>query len=82
VHADMSEYNVFVDSDGVTIFDWPQSIPTDHENAAEFLERDVDNVVGYFQRKYPRLVPDVDAAAVADAIADGEFETVRDFSAE
>jgi RIO kinase 2 len=82
VHADMSEYNVFVASDGVTIFDWPQSIPTDHENAAEFLERDVDNVVGYFQRKYPRLVPDVDAAAVADAIADGEFETVRDFSAE
>ena len=82
VHADMSEYNVFVASDGVTVFDWPQSIPTDHENAAEFLERDVDNVVGYFQRKYPRLVPDVDAAAVADAIADGEFETVRDFSAE
>ncbi|WP_327053092.1 serine/threonine-protein kinase RIO2 [Halomicrococcus gelatinilyticus] len=82
VHADMSEYNVFVASDGVTIFDWPQSVPTDHENAAEFLERDVDNVVGYFQRKYPRLVPDVDAAAVADAIADGEFETVRDFAAE
>ncbi|ERG88223.1 MAG: RIO-like serine/threonine protein kinase fused to N-terminal HTH domain protein, partial [halophilic archaeon J07HX5] len=23
VHADMSEYNVFVDTDGVTVFDWP-----------------------------------------------------------
>ena len=82
VHADMSEYNVFVASDGVTIFDWPQSIPTDHENADEFLERDVNNVVGYFQRKYPRLVPDVDAAALADAIGRGEFETVREFETE
>ena len=41
VHADMSEYNVFVNSEGITIFDWPQGIPTDHQNATEFLERDV-----------------------------------------
>ncbi|WP_433626924.1 serine/threonine-protein kinase RIO2 [Halomicrococcus sp. NG-SE-24] len=80
VHADMSEYNVFVASDGITIFDWPQAVDTDHENADEFLERDVSNVVGYFQRKYPGRVPGVDAAALAAGIAGGEFETVRDFS--
>jgi len=77
VHADMSEYNVFVNSDGITIFDWPQSIPTDHQNAAEYLERDVRNIVGYFERKYPRLVRDVDVSEVARAIAENEFESVN-----
>jgi RIO kinase 2 len=78
VHADMSEYNVFVNAEGITIFDWPQAVPTDHGNAEEFLERDVKNVVGYFGRKYPQLVPDgVDAQAVATAVADGGFETIR-----
>ncbi|WP_423745802.1 serine/threonine-protein kinase RIO2 (plasmid) [Haladaptatus sp. SPP-AMP-3] len=77
VHADMSEYNVFVNSEGITIFDWPQAIPTDHQNAAEFLERDVRNIVGYFRRKYPQLVGDVDVPAVADAITEIEFDSVR-----
>jgi RIO kinase 2 len=76
VPADMSEYNVFVNSEGITIFDWPQSIPTDHQNAAEFLERDVRNIVGYFERKYPRLVTDVDVPEVARAITENEFESV------
>jgi len=51
VHADMSEYNVFVTTQGVVVFDWPQAIPTDHENAEELLARDVENIVSYFQRK-------------------------------
>ncbi len=80
VHADMSEYNVFVNSEGVTVFDWPQAVPTDHQNAEEFLERDVRNVAGYFKRKYPQLVGDVDVSGVAEAIIDGEFESVRDHS--
>ncbi|WP_299332548.1 serine/threonine-protein kinase RIO2 [Haloplanus sp.] len=80
VHADLSEHNVAVSESGVTIFDWPQSVPTTHENAAELLERDVDNLVGFFARKYPAVVPEVDTAAVADAIANGGFETVRAFA--
>ncbi len=79
VHADMSEYNVFVNSEGITVFDWPQAIPTDHQNTEEFLERDVRNVVGYFERKYPRLVSGVDVSSVADAIAKNEFESVRNY---
>ncbi|GAA0245986.1 serine/threonine-protein kinase RIO2 [Haladaptatus pallidirubidus] len=80
VHADMSEYNVFVNSEGITVFDWPQAVPTDHQNAAEFLERDVRNVVGYFKRKYPQLVGDVDVPGVVGAVTEGEFESVRDHS--
>ena len=77
VHADMSEYNVFVDEDGVTVFDWPQAVPVDHENAEEFLERDVRNLVGYFRRKHPSKVPEVDIATVAGAIRQDSFESVR-----
>jgi RIO kinase 2 len=77
VHADVSEYNVFVSERGVTVFDWPQAVTTDHENARELVERDVANLVGYVQRKYPRAVPDVDVSAVADAMAGGGFESVE-----
>jgi RIO kinase 2 len=81
VHADMSEYNVFVSEAGVSVFDWPQAVPTDHENAQERLERDVENVVGYFQRKYPAETPEaVDTREVARALSDGTFESVRAFA--
>jgi RIO kinase 2 len=79
VHADMSEYNVFVDEGGVTIFDWPQAVATDHENAAELLERDVENLLGWFRRKYPGDVPSAPTArGVAERIASGTFRTVRE----
>ena len=79
VHADMSEYNIAVDTDGVTIFDWPQAVSTEHDNADELLERDLRNLVGYFERKYPRQVEDPDVDSLAAAIRDDEFETVRAF---
>ncbi|MFC6951802.1 RIO1 family regulatory kinase/ATPase [Halorubellus litoreus] len=81
VHADMSEYNVFLAESGVTVFDWPQAVPSSHENAREFLARDVDNIVGYFQRKYPSDVPDLDREGVVDALAASEFESVREHAA-
>ncbi|MFB6282248.1 MAG: serine/threonine-protein kinase RIO2 [Haloferacaceae archaeon] len=77
VHADMSEYNVFVDESGVAVFDWPQAVPTDHENARELLERDVGNVIGYFERKYPGETPPLDPPALADRVASGRFESVE-----
>ncbi|SIR58347.1 serine/threonine-protein kinase RIO2 [Natronorubrum thiooxidans] len=79
VHADMSEYNVFVSEDGVKIFDWPQAIPTDHENATQFLRRDLTNTLGYFRRKYPQHVPDaIDSEEVAASIETGSFDSVTD----
>ncbi|MFD1570813.1 serine/threonine-protein kinase RIO2 [Halorubrum laminariae] len=80
IHADASEHNVAIAESGVTIFDWPQAVAVDHENAREFLERDVKNLYQYFGRKYPHEIPDADIGAVAAAIADNSFESVRAFS--
>jgi len=80
VHADMSEYNVFVRNEGVVVFDWPQAVPTDHENARELLTRDVENIVSYFERKYPQEISDVDRDAVADRLATDAFGSITDFT--
>ncbi len=83
VHADMSEYNVFVGNDGVTVFDWPQAVPTDHDHAAEFLERDLRNILGYFHRKYPQHgLETIDARDVAAAIAEGSDDHIGTFRAD
>jgi RIO kinase 2 len=76
VHADMSEYNVAISESGVTIFDWPQSVPTDHENARELLNRDVENLISYFRRKHPSI-PALDTEAVSESIVTDEFATVQ-----
>ncbi|AJF25157.1 serine/threonine protein phosphatase [Haloarcula sp. CBA1115] len=80
VHADMSEYNVFVTNEGVVVFDWPQAVPTDHENARELLTRDVENIVSYFERKYPQEISDVDRDAVAERLATDAFDSITDFT--
>jgi RIO kinase 2 len=80
VHADMSEYNVFVTNKGVVVFDWPQAVPTDHENARELLTRDVENIVSYFERKYPQEISDVDRDAVAERLATDAFDSITEFT--
>ncbi|WP_338727311.1 serine/threonine-protein kinase RIO2 [Haladaptatus sp. DJG-WS-42] len=78
VHSDMSAYNVFVGKEGITIFDWPQAVATDHDNAPELLARDVKNIVQHFQQKYPQQVRrELDVQAIVDAVVAGEFETVE-----
>jgi RIO kinase 2 len=77
VHADVSEYNVAVGEGGVTLFDWPQAVPVDHDNAVELLRNDVSNVVSYVAQKYPNAVPEIDSTDVADRILDGEFESIQ-----
>jgi RIO kinase 1 len=53
VHGDLSEYNIILKPDmHVLIIDWPQYVTTDHSNAQELLERDVQNVLHYFRRKH------------------------------
>lgn len=52
IHGDLSEFNVLISSDGVTLIDWCQWIPTDHPMADHFLRRDVSNIISYFRRKY------------------------------
>ena len=52
IHADLSEYNIFVSGEGVQLIDWPQYITPEHPQADEILERDVSNVLVHFYRKY------------------------------
>lgn len=57
IHADLSEYNILMEDTGCVIIDWPQWVETSHRNAQAILERDIDNILAYFQRKY-KLVCD------------------------
>ena len=52
VHGDLSEYNIFVSDEGVTLIDWPQYVEVGDVRAGELLERDVGNVLAFFKRKY------------------------------
>ncbi len=53
IHADLSEYNIILKPDGhILIIDWPQYVMTDHANAEELLERDLKNVLTFFNRKF------------------------------
>ncbi|OPY30532.1 MAG: RIO-type serine/threonine-protein kinase Rio2 [Methanocella sp. PtaU1.Bin125] len=52
IHSDLSEYNVMVRDDGITIIDWPQYVEAGGKTADEMLARDVGNILSYFERKY------------------------------
>ena len=53
IHGDLSPFNIILQQNQhVLIIDWPQSVPTKHPNAEELLERDVRNVLTFFQRKH------------------------------
>ena len=53
IHADLSEYNIILKPDGhILIIDWPQYVMVDHANAEELLERDLKNVLTFFDRKF------------------------------
>jgi len=53
VHADLSEYNVILKPDlHVLVIDWPQFVTKDHPNAGALLERDVRNVLQFFQKRF------------------------------
>ena len=50
IHGDLSEYNIILKPDGhILIIDWPQYVKTDQVNAEELLERDLKNVLDFFQ---------------------------------
>ncbi|XHH09986.1 MAG: RIO1 family regulatory kinase/ATPase [Candidatus Bathyarchaeia archaeon] len=53
IHGDLSEYNIILQSNmQVLIIDWPQYVMTDHPNAAELLQRDIQNVLTFFNRRF------------------------------
>jgi RIO kinase 1 len=48
VHSDLSEYNILLSNDGPVIIDVGQAVVLDHPNSRDYLERDVHNLVKYF----------------------------------
>ncbi|MHA2501815.1 MAG: RIO1 family regulatory kinase/ATPase domain-containing protein [Candidatus Kariarchaeaceae archaeon] len=53
VHGDLSEHNIIMRHSDArpVVIDFPQAVPVDEENAFELLERDILNVLTYFDRK-------------------------------
>ncbi|MFX0050279.1 MAG: RIO1 family regulatory kinase/ATPase, partial [Candidatus Hermodarchaeota archaeon] len=53
IHGDLSEYNIRLDEDNYPVlFDWPQYIEVDSEQAEVILRRDVQNILNYFEKKF------------------------------
>lgn len=58
IHADMSQYNVFVtDTLSIYFIDLSQAVYTSHPLAEVFLERDVRNLTKFFEKKGIRVRP-------------------------
>jgi len=53
IHGDLSPYNIILQPNmHILIIDWPQNVSTNHPNARELIERDLRNVLAFFQRKH------------------------------
>jgi RIO kinase 2 len=53
IHGDLSPFNIILQpNQHILIIDWPQNVSTKHPNAKQLLERDLRNVLTFFQRKY------------------------------
>ena len=53
IHGDLSEYNIRLDeNDFPVLFDWPQFIVSEETQAEDILERDCQNIINFFQKKF------------------------------
>ena len=51
VHGDLSEFNIVVHEGELCLLDLGQAVTVHHPNSREFLERDCENVAGFFARQ-------------------------------
>jgi RIO kinase 1 len=88
VHGDLSEFNVLLGADGPVIIDLPQAVDAAGNNHAQrMLQRDVDNLRGFFGSFAPELLStefgleiwDLYRRGVLhpDAVLTGRFERSR-----
>jgi len=52
IHGDLSEFNVLMNGEEFAIIDWPQWVGRSHPQAKKFFERDLENLLSHFRRKY------------------------------
>lgn len=58
VHADLSPFNILIYEEKPYFIDWGQSVLLEHPNAEEFLERDLNNVFSFFEKKGLKIEKD------------------------
>lgn len=76
IHGDFNEFNLMITEDmHVIVIDFPQMVSTDHPNASELFNRDVENLAKFFHRRfkvttffYPTLEKDVVRKADLDRV--------------
>ena len=68
IHADLSEFNILVKEGKPVIIDMGQAVLLTHPNARNFLERDVKNILAYFENKYGI---ELDAKSVLGKVTNG-----------
>ncbi|XP_070154015.1 uncharacterized protein Riok2 [Polyergus mexicanus] len=53
IHGDFNEFNIMIKDDGKpVIIDFPQMVSTEHENAEEYFQRDVNCIREFFKRRF------------------------------
>ena len=59
IHCDYNEFNLMISSEGeITMIDFPQMVSTNHPNAIELFNRDVNGLYKFFSMKMRYNVPD------------------------
>ncbi|MCX8197070.1 MAG: serine protein kinase RIO [Candidatus Micrarchaeota archaeon] len=66
VHSDISQYNIVVTDGGLKILDCAQAVMLAHPRSEEFLNRDVSNLVKFFQKYKVKCDLDESLAYIKD----------------
>lgn len=77
VHCDFNEFNLLIDDEeNITLIDFPQMVSTDHPQASEFFDRDVECLRLFFSRRFgfqPKYVPTLEVDAPRKHNLDAEL---------
>lgn len=77
IHCDFNEFNLMVDDVGeITLIDFPQMVSTNHYNAAELLERDINCLIKFFAMKM-KYLPSDDAIFTLEDLVESSTNAIR-----
>jgi serine/threonine-protein kinase RIO1 len=57
VHADLSEFNLLISNDKIYVIDLAQATVLEHPQALVFLQRDIENVIRFFDKNATEGLP-------------------------